>query len=120
MQPAYFQTYVTGPPGAPMPGWAGWLSTASIVAGYVVGLLLLVLVALSSNRSLRRLGPDRWKRVQRGSAWVLLLTVAHGVVFQVLEGRTGGWLAALVVVAAAIFTLRRRARRAVAAAAAAG
>ena len=117
MQPAYFEAYITGPPEATLPGWAGWLGTASIVAGYLVGLLLLALLALSNNASLRRLGPARWKRVQRASAWALLLTVAHGVVFQVIEGRTGGWLLALVVVAAALFALRRRARRAVAAAA---
>ncbi|MEQ1802317.1 MAG: hypothetical protein ABL989_10370 [Gammaproteobacteria bacterium] len=116
MQPVYFRTYITGPPGSPLPGWAGWVGTASIVAGYLVGILLLGLLALSNNWSLRRLGPDRWKRVQRGAAWALALTVAHGIVFQVIEGRTGAWLAGLVVVSAAIFALRRRARRAVAAA----
>lgn len=116
MQPAYFSAYITGPPEAPMPGWTGWIGTASIVAGYLVGLLLLVLLALSNNWSLRRLGPARWKRVQGTAAAALLITVAHGLVFQVIEGRTGGWLAGLVVVAAAIFALRRRARRTVAAA----
>lgn len=116
MQPAYFQAYITGPPEAPMPGWAGWIGTASIVAGYVVGILLLVLLALSNNRSLRWLGPGRWKNLQRSAAWALAITVAHGAVFQVIEGRSGGWLVALVVVAVAIFTLRRRARRLVAAA----
>ncbi len=117
MQPAYFEAYITGPPEAPMPGWAGWIGTASIVAGYLVGILLLVLLALSNNWSLRWLGPARWKRVQGAARAALVMTVAHGIVFQVIEGRTGGWLAALMVVAAAVFALRRRARRAVGAAA---
>lgn len=116
MQPAYFAAYITGPPEAPMPGWAGWIGTASIVAGYLVGVLLLVLMALSNHWSLRGLGPARWKRVQGAARATLLMTVAHGVVFQVIEGRTGAWLAALVVVAGALFALRWRARRAVAAA----
>lgn len=115
MQPAYFEAYITGPPEAPMPGFAGWIGTASIVAGYLVGLLLLVLLALSNNWSLRKLGPARWKRVQRAAVTALLVTVGHGVVFQVIEGRTGGWLAGLVVVAAAIFALRWRAGRSIAA-----
>jgi sulfoxide reductase heme-binding subunit YedZ len=117
MQPAYFEAYITGPPEAPMPGWAGWIGTASIVAGYLVGILFLVLLALSNNWSLRWLGPVRWKRAQGAARAALVMTVAHGIVFQVIEGRTGGWLGAIVVVAAAVFALRRRARRAVGAAA---
>ena len=113
MQPAYFRAYITGPPENPLPGWAGWIGTASILAGYLVGLLVLMLLALSNNRSLARLGPARWKRLQRAAIVALFLTIAHGLIFQVIEGRTGGWLAALVVVSAAILGLRWRARRAV-------
>lgn len=113
MRPAYFRAYITGPPDNPLPGWAGWIGTASIVAGYLVGLLVLMLLALSNNRSLARLGPARWKRLQRAAVLALFLTIAHGLIFQVIEGRTGGWLAALVVVSVAILGLRWRARRAV-------
>ncbi len=115
MQPAYFRAYITGPPANPLPGWAGWIGTASIVAGYLVGLIFLLLLALSNNRSLRRLGAPRWKRLQRAAAVAFFLTLAHGVIFQVIEGRTRGWLAGLVVVSTAILVLRWRARRAVAA-----
>lgn len=116
MRPAYFNRYLTGPDGPPLPGWPDWLGNASILGGYLVGVLFLVLLLLSNNRSLRRLGPARWKQLQGVSMTAFTLTVAHGVVFQVIERRTGGWLAALVVVAAAIFALRRWARRTVAAA----
>ena len=110
MQPAYFSAYILGPPEAPMPGWLGWISTASIVGGYVVGLLFLLLLGLSNDRSLRKLGTARWKKLQGAATVAFLLAVAHGVVFQVIEGRTGGWLAGLVVVSIAVLALRRRAR----------
>jgi DMSO/TMAO reductase YedYZ heme-binding membrane subunit len=83
------------------------------VAGYLVGLLFLMLLALSNNRSLARLGPARWKQLQRAAAPALFLTIPHGMFFQVIEGRAGGWLAGLVVMSAAILGLRWRARRAV-------
>jgi len=114
MQAAYFRAYITGPPDNPLPGWAGWIGTLSIVAGYLVGLLFLMLLALSNHWSLARLGPARWKRLQGAAVVALFLTIAHGVIFQVIEGRTGGWLATLVVLSAAILGLRGRARRAVA------
>jgi sulfoxide reductase heme-binding subunit YedZ len=113
MRPAYFSAYITGPPDNPLPGWAGWIGTVSIVAGYLVGLLVLMLLALSNNWSLARLGAARWKRLQRGAVLALFLTIAHGVTFQVIEGRRGVWLASLLVVSATILGLRWRARRAV-------
>ncbi len=114
MQPAYFSRYITGPAGPPLPGWPDWLGNTSIVTGYLVGVLILGLLVLSNNWSLRRLGPVRWKRLQGASTAALFLTVAHGLVFQVIERRTGGWLAALLVVTGAILALRWRARRAIA------
>lgn len=113
MQPAYFSTYITGPPEAPMPGWAGWIGTASIVAGYLAGLIFILLLGLSNNLSLRRLGNARWKKLQRIATTALALAATHGIVFQVIEGRTGAWLVGLVAISLAIFGLRRRARRAV-------
>ncbi len=111
MQPAYFSRYITGPDGPPLPGWPGWLGNSSIVGGYLVGVLFLALLLLSNNWSLRRLGPTRWKQLQGISTTAFILAVAHGIVFQIIEGRTGAWLAALVVVTAAIFVLRWQARR---------
>jgi len=116
MQPAYFSRYITGTPTAPMPAWADWLGTGSIVGGYAVGLVFLVLLGLSNNLSLRRLGTDRWKRLQGIATVAFALTAAHGAIFQLIEGRTGGWLAGLVMLTVAVFVLRRRSRRAVSAA----
>ena len=111
MQPAYFNRYLTGPEGPPLPGWLG---NSGIVGGYLIGVLLLILLLLSNNWSLRRLGPARWKQLHGVSTTAFVLTIVHGIAFQVIERRTGGWLAGLVVAAAALFALRRRARHAVA------
>jgi DMSO/TMAO reductase YedYZ heme-binding membrane subunit len=111
MQPAYFSTYINGAPESPMSGWLGWIGTASIVAGYVAGLIFLLLLGLSNNRSIRQLGAARWKKLQRAAILVLVIAAAHGIVFQVIEGRTGGWLAGLVALSTAIYFLRRRARQ---------
>lgn len=117
MQPVYFSTYITGPPEAPMPGWAGWIGTASIVGGYLVGLMFIVLLGLSNNRSLRRLGSTRWKKLQGIATKAFALAAGHGIVFQVIEGRTGAWLLGLVALSVSILAFRGRARRAVAASA---
>ena len=107
MQPAYVSTYFMVSPGAPLTGWTGWIGRTGIISGYVVGLLFLVLLGLSNNLSLRRLGSDRWKRLQGLSIVAFLLTAAHGAFFQLIESRTGGWLAALVAVSIGIIALRR-------------
>lgn len=111
MSPVYFRSYITGPPGAPLPGVAGWAGTGSILAGYVVGLVFLLLLAISNNWSLQRLGPGRWKRWQRSASLAFGLTVVHGAVFQIIEGRSLVWLPPLLAMTGAVLWLRRRARQ---------
>jgi DMSO/TMAO reductase YedYZ heme-binding membrane subunit len=113
MTPAYFRAYIVGPPESPLPGWAGWIATFSIIGGYVVAIIFLLLLGLSNNRALRRLGPARWKRWQRWAYSAAGLTFVHGVVFQVIEGRTGAWLAMLLMAGGALFALQLAGRRAV-------
>jgi sulfoxide reductase heme-binding subunit YedZ len=67
-------------------------------AGLAAGLILLMLLAISSNASLRALGAVRWKRLQRWNYAVAALVVTHGAIYQFIEKRTVGFVAALVVV----------------------
>lgn len=67
-------------------------------AGLVATLLLVLLLALSNNASLRALGPARWKSLQRWNYAIALLVVAHGAVYMFIEKRS----LALVAIAAAI------------------
>ncbi len=59
-------------------------------AGLGATLILLLLLALSNNASLRALGAGRWKFLQRWNYAGALLIVAHGAVYQFLEKRTVG------------------------------
>ena len=82
---------------------AGWLSTSSGQelpgpfrldafgltnhVGLAAAILLAGLALISSDKWLGRLGPIRWKRLQRFALVAVGFTVAHGLVYQVLEGR---------------------------------
>ncbi len=71
-------------------------------AGLVATVLLVMLLALSNNASLKKLGVARWKSLQRWNYAIALLVVAHGAVYMVLEGRRLRWVAlALAIVLAA-------------------
>ncbi len=51
-------------------------------------MLLVVLLALSSNWSLGVIGQRWWKRLHKLSYIVFVLTLVHGFGFQVLESRS--------------------------------
>jgi sulfoxide reductase heme-binding subunit YedZ len=51
-------------------------------------LILVLLLALSNDVSLRTFGSSRWKTLQRTNYVAIALIVAHGIVYQVMEERT--------------------------------
>jgi sulfoxide reductase heme-binding subunit YedZ len=81
--------------------------------------VLVLLLAISNDVALRRLGAKRWKALQRWSYAAALLTLVHGVVFQVIEKRRlpyvsmlgGLTAAALLLQAAGFLRVRSRAGR---------
>jgi methionine sulfoxide reductase heme-binding subunit len=66
-------------------------------AGLAATLILVLLLALSNDASLRALGPARWKSLQRWNYAGAALVVAHGIVYMVLEKRTPAFIAAFAV-----------------------
>ena len=68
-------------------------------AGLGATLILLLLLSLSNNASLRSLGGRRWKSLQRWNYAGALLVVAHGTVYQILEKRTAGFVVAFAATA---------------------
>jgi sulfoxide reductase heme-binding subunit YedZ len=50
-------------------------------------LILILLLALSNDASLRSVGSRRWKALQRTNYGAIVLIVAHGIVYQVIEER---------------------------------
>lgn len=78
-------------------------------------LVLMLLLALSNNLSLRRLGPTKWKNLQRWNYAAFVLIVLHGVVYQVLEKREVvfvGLFCGIVLLAVVIQFAGYRTRRA--------
>jgi sulfoxide reductase heme-binding subunit YedZ len=68
-----------------------WMSFG--LANYVglgATLVLLLLLCLSNDASLRALGPSRWKSLQRWNYAGAVLVVGHGIVYMVVEKRTLG------------------------------
>lgn len=78
--------------------------------GLVAVLVVIALLALSNDRSLRALGADRWKRLQQWNVPLFALVVVHGVAYQVIEGRTLPWLITGLLVVAGVTWLRLRGR----------
>jgi sulfoxide reductase heme-binding subunit YedZ len=75
---------------------ANWL-------GLVATLLLLLLLSLSNDISLRRLGTQRWKFLQQATYVVLVAVVLHGAAYQIIEKRQ--WIAASVFSGLAVIAL---------------
>lgn len=85
--------------------------------GLIAILVLLLLLALSNNASLRALKVRRWKGLQRWNYWAALLVLIHGALYQALERRSLGFVVLFIAVAAAVAAMQaagyvRRARAA--------
>lgn len=61
--------------------------------GALAAIVFIVLLAISNDVSLRRLGIGRWKAIQRWAYGAFALTVVHGVAYQLVEKRHLPWLA---------------------------
>ena len=73
-------------------------------SGLGISLVLALLLGLSSNAALARLGSQRWKSLQRWNYAGFVLLIMHGAVYQLMEKRTAGFVlvfatAVLLVVA---------------------
>jgi sulfoxide reductase heme-binding subunit YedZ len=77
--------------------------------GLVAALLFLMLLAISNDFSLRRIGAVKWKSLQRWTYVAIVLTVAHAVAYQNVEKRTLPFRVLLYAVCAAILVLQLRA-----------
>ena len=62
--------------------------------GLVAVLLVLVLLALSNDFYLAKLGARRWKSLQRWNYALFALVAAHGIAYQVIEKRVAPFVVA--------------------------
>lgn len=86
-------------------GFANYLGTVGSV-------LLLVLLCISSDRALGRLGAVRWKRLQRLNYTAVAAVVLHGALYQLIERRTVLLVVGFTVTIAAAVSLQAVGRRA--------
>lgn len=79
---------------------------AATYTGAGSALVLVLLLALSNNWSLRRLGTRRWKSLQRWNYAGFALMAVHGTGFQLLESRPLPWVLTFAVVLAGVAGLQ--------------
>ncbi len=111
MTPEYMQIYVNIANIPPSQIIREALFTWGTIAGLVVGVVLLLLLGLSNDRSLRWLGVRRWKRLHWTSYLAFALTAAHGLAFQALESRTRGLIAVVLIASVTVLILQMTAIR---------
>lgn len=110
MTPVYYGRYINGLDNQPLSVLVG---QSSIISGYLIGIICLLLLAASNNLAMRVLGTKRWKGLQRWSYAVFALTAAHGFGFQYIEFRTGSWLLVLSLGSLVVLAMQLAGRRAV-------
>jgi sulfoxide reductase heme-binding subunit YedZ len=72
--------------GAPFPIRFDAFGTANYL-GAIGTVIIVVLLALSNNTSVRKFGPHRWKRTQQLAYPLFVIVTAHGLIYQSLEKR---------------------------------
>lgn len=80
-------------------GWGVWVGTLAT-------LILIVLGALSNDRSLRGLGRRRWKAVQRANYALVALAVAHTIFFWAALKRDATTETAVILTAIVVLILQ--------------
>ena len=80
-------------------GFANW-------GGLAAALVLIMLLALSNDASLRRLGTATWKRLQRWNYAAFGVIAGHGVIYQALEKRTPAWIAIFAMTVLVVMALQ--------------
>ena len=91
--------------------WRNRLFSWGSIGGTLAGILLLIPFAISSDRALRALGKQRWRKVQWLAYPAFLLTALHGFAFQLLESRNVILLAVLVGLSLGVIGMRMVYRR---------
>ena len=79
--------------------------------GLIAALVFALLLALSNDISLRKLGAGRWKSLQQWAYLAVAMTIAHAVLYQDVEKRTAPFRALLYTIGAIVLALQLVAAR---------
>ncbi len=102
----YIGIFVENAPAPPSAEVRDQLYLWGTIFGYVVAVLILVLLLISSDRALRKIGTRWWKRLQRLAYVIFVATVAHAFAFQVLESRPLVWVVTVAAVFIAVLAMQ--------------
>lgn len=78
--------------------------------GLAATVLLVLLVLISNDASLRALGATRWKRFQRATYLAAALTALHGLAFQLMDHRGKPYILLFGGIVAVVLALQLRGR----------
>lgn len=56
--------------------------------GLITGAILLVLLLISNDVSMKLLRLGKWKKIQQFSYFLFIFTLVHGIMYQVIEKRS--------------------------------
>ena len=70
--------------------------------GLIATLVILVLLTISNNLSIRTLGGARWKRIQRWNYVGSIFVIGHGLLYQAVESRKLAFVTCVLIVTAAV------------------
>jgi sulfoxide reductase heme-binding subunit YedZ len=85
-------------------GFANW-------TGLAATLVLLMLLSISNDASLRALGTRRWKSWQRWTYWAAALTVAHAIGYQISASQQRRWMALFALITLIVLGVQLDGRR---------
>jgi len=85
-------------------GFANW-------TGLAAALVLVLLLAISNDASLRTLGTRRWKSWQRWTYGAAALTVAHALGYQIVATQEPRWIALFALITIAVLAMQLDGRR---------
>ena len=94
----YLGKYVDNALVPPSPEIRSQLYSWGTILGFVIAVLFVVLVMLSNDWMVRKVGSKWWKRIQRLSYLGFLSTCAHAFAFQALESREALWIIVVLLV----------------------
>ena len=99
----YLGTYVENAVQLPTAAVRSTLYNSGTISGYIIAVLFIVLLALSSDWMVRKVGLKWWKRIQRLSYLAFILTCIHAFEFQVLEARPLLWVLVVAAITGVTF-----------------
>lgn len=89
----------------PLKFQTGLFGSANYV-GLLSALLFLMLLAISNDLSLRALGLERWKTLQRWTYVAVGLAIVHGILFQLVEKRHLPWVLVFAILSLCIVAVQ--------------